>query len=293
MASVSHQSSATDLTKTNTHLSFNMSDLDKPDFMQMTNEQRMEMFLGASLSLKCETHGDYIGYAKDRTCPECAETMRKRQEFEDAKERRRKYLASRWSRSGLPEKFCNITLDDWKERTPKHAEVKAVARRFIDGDIVRMLLIGNCGTGKTMLAAGIIGEMSLKKKKQTYSQAVNNQGEVSIFPGYITATRLIRSIRDTWKTKDMTEQEAMNKYIDVDVLVIDELGAGRCSDDDKLILSEILCDRYSANMPTLLISNMTGEQLKADVLDDRAVDRMREGGEVIVMNWQSERGSKI
>ena len=82
----------------------------------------------------------------------------------------------------------------------------------------------------------------------------------------------------------------MDTFITADVLVVDELGAGRCSDDDKLILSEILCDRYSADLPTLLISNLTGEQIKRSVLDDRAVDRMREGGEVVVMNWESKRG---
>jgi len=74
----------------------------------------------------------------------------------------------------------------------------------------------------------------------------------------------------------MTEQQAMNNFIDADVLVVDELGAGRCSEDDKQIFSEILCDRYSADMPTLLISNLTGEQLKSDVLDERAADRIRE-----------------
>jgi len=82
----------------------------------------------------------------------------------------------------------------------------------------------------------------------------------------------------------------MDVFINADVLVVDELGAGRCSEDDKLILSEILCDRYAADAPTLLISNMNGSALKESVLDDRAIDRMREGGKVITMSWASHRG---
>jgi len=175
----------------------------------------------------------------------------------------------------MPEKFCGITIDDWNAISIEQKAVKKNVMMFISGDIKRMLLIGNCGTGKTMLAAGVIAEMAL----------MNNFN-----PIYTTATRLIRTIRDSWRDKGKTEQESMDVFINADVLVVDELGAGRCSEDDKLILSEILCDRYAADAPTLLISNMNGSALKESVLDDRAIDRMREGGKVITMSWASHRG---
>ena len=172
----------------------------------------------------------------------------------------------------MPAKFCGITLGDWKAETQEQVKAKQFAQSFATGDITRMLLIGNCGTGKTMLAAGIIGQMALGNH----------------LPTYMTATRLIRSIRDTWKN-GTSEQEAMDKFINADVLVIDELGAGRCTEDDKLILSEILCDRYAIDKPTLLISNLTAEQIKATVMDERAIDRMREGGKIVPMMWKSAR----
>jgi len=246
--------------------------MEKVDFLNSTHEQRMVSILGNMIDLDCHIHGEYSGYEKDRSCPACDKEIGEAKRINKARDKRLSILAARWSKCGMPDKFCGISLGDWIERTAKHSEVMQSAVRFVDGDTTRMLLIGNCGTGKTMLAAGVIGQMSLKAE-----------------PVYITATRLIRSIRDSWKCKDMTEQEVMDKYINSDVLVVDELGAGRCSEDDKLILSEILCDRYSADAPTLLISNMNANQLKELVLDDRAVDRMREG-EVVAMNWKSERG---
>ena len=224
------------------------------------------------VSFTCVKHGEYMSYEKVAVCSKCADEDARQEELEKEQARRAAVMASRWERCGMPSKFCGITIDEWIADQPKKQAVKDDALRFINGDISRMLLIGNCGTGKTMLAAGIIGEMA----KDSY-------------PVYSTATRLIRSIRETWRTKE-SEQEAMDSFINCDVLVVDELGAGRCTDDDKLILSEILCDRYAIDKPTLLISNMTGEQLKQTVLDERAVDRMREGGVVLTMSWESMRG---
>ncbi|MES0445035.1 MAG: ATP-binding protein [Desulfobacterales bacterium] len=242
--------------------------------MQSNILRHLDEKFGPLITANCEEHGDYETRREWMICPVCQHETDELEADKEREARRQAILAARWGECGMPDKFCGITLDEWIERTSDHVAVKDSARRFIAGEVTRMLLIGNCGTGKTMLAAGVIGEMALKKDCK---------------PVYSTATRLIRSIRDSWKTKEQTEQAVMDKFIDADVLVVDELGAGRCSEDDRLILSEILCDRYSADMPTLLISNMTGDQIKESVLDDRAVDRLREGGEVIVMKWQSER----
>lgn len=237
-------------------------------------EETTTRILGKMIVLHCDKHGEYFGYEKCRMCPSCA------QEAEDdsrrKKESRRKYEVSqlRWKQSGLPVKFCSVGMDDWIADTPDKEAAKKDAEHFIRGYVGRMMFIGNCGTGKTMLAAAIIGEMALHGRSPVYS----------------TAIRLIRSIRDSWRDKETLEQEVMDRYIKADVLVVDELGAGRCTEDDKLILSEILCDRYSMDMPTLLISNLTAKQIKERALDERAIDRMREGGEVVRMHWKSERG---
>jgi len=230
---------------------------------------------GELTKFSCEKHGEYETWKDLEGCAKCSKEKSDAEERKERQELHVKHMAARWARCGMPEKFCGVTIDNWYATTSEQKAVKKNIMMFISGDIKRMLLMGNCGTGKTMLAAGVIAEMAL----------MNNFN-----PIYTTATRLIRTIRDSWRDKETTEQEAMNVFINADVLVVDELGAGRCSEDDKLILSEILCDRYAADAPTLLISNMNGSALKESVLDDRAIDRMREGGKVITMSWESYRG---
>jgi len=235
----------------------------------------IEMF-GAKGVYHCDKHGEYDGWERNHRCGKCVSIEKEREERQQAIARQAAIQAARWAESGMPSKFCGINLNDWHAQTAEQKSTLEVARKFAKGDVKRLLLIGNCGTGKTMLAAGMIGEMALNGLRPVYS----------------TSARLIRSIRDTWSKKE-SEQQAMDRFIGCDVLVVDELGAGRCTEDDKLMLSEILCDRYSSDMPTLLISNMNAQQLKEKVLDERAVDRMREGGVVKAMKWQSYRGLKV
>ncbi len=244
----------------------------------MVDLQRLiESRIGAPIALRCETHGEYTGYDLERTCPTCAEIEDERQRQRDARKRVAAVLAKRWAESGMPEKFCGVTMDDWVVTMEAQRKAKARVQDFVDGRLKRMLLIGSTGTGKTMLAAAAI---------TTMTQASDCK------PVYTTGSRLIRSIRDSWRKKDVCEQTVMDRFITADVLVVDELGAGRCTEDDRLIISEVLCDRYSADLPTLLISNLPASQIKTAVLDERAVDRMREGGAVVAMNWRSLRGQK-
>ena len=254
------------------------------------NESIMIEMFGDPVDLNCDEHGDYRGYENNRGCVKCMQLAEEEKRKQEAIDRNAAVLASRWSESGMPEKFCGITLDDWTVDTSKQKEVKGLAQSFADGNVTRMLLVGNCGTGKTMLAAGIIAVMTLTKIELSPDNLNRNRYR-HLHPVYMTATKLMRSIRDSWKDKDVGEQEVMDQYINADVLVVDELGAGRCTEDDKLILSEILCDRYASDKPTLLITNMTVEQIKESVLDERSVDRMREGGKVVRMDWESRRGS--
>ena len=231
-----------------------------------------EARMGKQMEMTCEKHGEYVGYERLQECPDCFKEKEEGLRKEEDREHRRAIIRQRWEKAGMPPKFCGIMLRDWIADTDDKLVALEAGKLFASGGIARMLLIGNCGTGKTMLAAGVIGEMTMQGKE----------------PVYITSTRLVRSIRETWINKT-SEQEAMDIFIKADVLVIDELGSGRGSDDERLYLSEVLCDRYAMDKPTLLISNLTGEELKESVLDERAVDRMREDGQVVTMNWESFR----
>ncbi len=75
-----------------------------------------------------------------------------------------------------------------------------------------------------------------------------------------------------------------------DLLILDEVGVQFGSDTEKLILFDVLNERYERRRPTILMTNLTLEEV-ADFLGDRIIDRLREdGGEFIPFDWESHRG---
>ncbi len=54
---------------------------------------------------------------------------------------------------------------------------------------------------------------------------------------------------------------------------------------------DVLDKRYGEQLPTVMVSNLTVDEL-VNLLGDRIIDRMREdGGALLQLNWQSNRGA--
>jgi len=225
---------------------------------------------GPVMDFNCSTHGLYRAHRDSSECPLCFDIKEKEKEAAIETDRRTRILASRWAESGMPEKFREVSFDDWLADSDEKKKVKQMAKWFAEGALKRWLIIGPCRTGKTMLVAATLRAM------------VNNGKE----PLYTSATRMLRSVRDTWGKRGVDEQAVMDKYIKANVLAVDEIGAGTGSDNDMVILSEIICDRYAANLPTVLISNLLADDLKKYAFDDRAVVRIRDG-EVTDVKWDA------
>ena len=61
------------------------------------------------------------------------------------------------------------------------------------------------------------------------------------------------------------------------------------SDTEKLILFDVLNERYEKRRPTLLLSNLVVDDVQA-YLGERIFDRLREdGGEAVAFDWESHR----
>ena len=82
----------------------------------------------------------------------------------------------------------------------------------------------------------------------------------------------------------------LEHYASLDLLIIDEVGVQFGSASELAILQEIINARYESVLPTILISNLTFEQLK-DSIGERIVDRVTNGGRNrLAFNWESFRG---
>jgi DNA replication protein DnaC len=73
------------------------------------------------------------------------------------------------------------------------------------------------------------------------------------------------------------------------LLILDEVGVQFGSETEKQILFSLLNGRYKAMLPTLLISNLTRDEL-AVCIGTRNLDRLQEGaGTFISFDWDSYR----
>ena len=102
--------------------------------------------------------------------------------------------------------------------------------------------------------------------------------------------RIARDIKNSWnRDSQISEERAIKTYTDKDLLIIDEIGIQFGSEAEKIILFEIINTRYEQMKPTILISNLSEQELGA-YIGERVLDRMMEGqGAIIAFDWESYR----
>ena len=242
-----------------------------------------------SRSASCETHGDFnsrkIFGSIWSKCPACeAEAMAK--EAQEREARKRDEARQSWQRkvggAGIPERFQDRSLQSFVAETEAQTRALSFANSYADNfdDALTTgrsaLFIGKPGTGKTHLAVGI-GLRIMHRDNRTVL--------------FSTVMRAIRRVKDTWSRESPeTETQAIAALVFPDLLILDEVGVQFGSDTEKLILFDVLNERYEKRRPTLLISNLELDGVRA-YLGERIFDRLREDcGEVIPFDWASHRG---
>ena len=228
---------------------------------------------------KCEKHD--IEYRLDTRnseiqCPQCKAEIEAYKQANILKNRKRDSIVA----SGLPVRFIEKTFDQYQANTSLQSEIVYMVREYaLNSDALSLgrclMLFGGVGTGKTHLAASVIGE-------------VVNGGKTK--PVYTTARDMIRSIRAAWGNRQLDEMEIINRYALADILVIDEIGVQFGSEAELILMFEIIDKRYGSRLPTVFISNLSLVEIK-QILGDRIIDRIKEDdGLVIEMRWDSKRG---
>lgn len=148
-------------------------------------------------------------------------------------------------RSGISAEFQKKAFDNFKTRNdPQLSNAKGRAMQYVEnfaqmehGRYNSIMFCGQVGAGKTHLGTAICGELM-------------NSGVAVIYMAYRNAvTKIKQNIID----EEAYERE-LKRYTSARVLYIDDLLKGRLTETDINIMYEIVNYRYMNNMPIIIIS---------------------------------------
>lgn len=244
----------------------------------------------------CEKHGSFdqkitviLGKELKGGCPSCLREIALQRE-ESAKAEKayemRLSLARKLGDALIPKRFLSRTLDNYQVEQEEQRRALKFCRHYVATfDQIRevgrcMVLIGKPGTGKTHLGVAMANEL-LHKTSRT---AV-----------YRTVGAVLQAIKATFDRKsELSESDILSSLINPDLLVLDEIGVSKeqPSDFELTTLFAIINGRYEREAPTVIISNLGAGEL-GRAMGDRCVDRLREGGLIVVpFEWESQRGKE-
>lgn len=224
---------------------------------------------------KCEKP---FGTGHYYNCPECAGDQEKAEkednEQREVKERQR-VINLHLKNAMLAPRFKNKTFDNYITESTNQKKAVETAKWFLDNmtESTGLILIGNSGTGKNHLASAIITE------------AIEKHNKTALFTETL---KIIRAIKESWRRDGETESKVIESFITPDILAIDEIGVQFGSETERMYLTEIINDRYNHQKPTILMGNVDVDKL-SEIIGERPLDRFREGGKLIVFDWQSHR----
>ena len=138
-----------------------------------------------------------------------------------------------YNQAQLPARFAQCFIEDLEETHSSQKEIKYALLRHRDEyepGQPGYLLWGNPGVGKTHLLCGLVGFLTLER---------------GLSSRYVDFMHLLHDLKKGY-AEGRWESELVYPLLEVDVLVIDELGKGRNSEWELAVLDELISARYNA-----------------------------------------------
>lgn len=228
---------------------------------------------------ECLTHGPASVLVRSGAawhCPACLEV-------EMASEARSMWLADRnatlMQAAHIPLKYIG---QRFIATTPAQKHVRAQVRIFRDFILqervwATLIMVGITGTGKTLLAC-------------EFGQSLIANASRSV--RYITAAGMISEIQASYGREGKTEEGEILRFVQYDVLILDEIDAIRSTENANLLLTEIINRRYNEAKPVVVISNQPFDTLSKYV-GERVYSRLHENAFTCAFTWGDMRRAAV
>jgi len=187
----------------------------------------------------------------------------------------RRWIAQQVAAIGIPERCSGLSPSTLESQTPTQQAVMGRIAAWADNldsifeRGIHCTLKGGVGTGKSSIA-GWMGRQVVASGRSAKM---------------IASDELFESLRPNGGA-------TIDRYLDPDLLIIDEVGVTAGSEFEARIITRIIGDRDAAMKPCILITNLDHVKLRVAV-GDRAFDRCCSGRSVIEFSWGSLRGKSV
>lgn len=196
--------------------------------------------------------------------------------------RRKDLMESMLKLSDLPKRYKEYRLKDFDpSRSLCAKNAFGAARNYLDNWAYNrengrgLYLAGDVGTGKTMLAVGIMMELMHKHKVPTL---------------FTTVPDLLDNMRKDIASDE--DEEYIGRVKRAEVLIMDDLGAERLTEWSEERLFVIINHRYRASLPTIYTTNV-GPDETANRLGTRCASRINASTDGIAFFGEDQRKRKV
>jgi DNA replication protein DnaC len=181
--------------------------------------------------------------------------QRRREETE-----KRDALIASYRRKGIAPMFYDASWENWISDTEDKLKVLNTVKN--EAWKTNLFLCGQSGTGKTRLAMCLVKEGAVYRK-------------------------LLQIFREV-KADFTKEQNIVDFYGSVKLLILDEVGRQGFTPFERTLFWDIIDTRWGNLLPTTLITNLDRKEFTAEY-GAAIVDRLRPV--MVSFNWESRRGS--